>query len=131
MAVNNEVKRQTYLSDDELEQFRTQLQNLKKEEESEIEELKKSADNISRDASDVQSSRSHHPGDAASDDQIRKTSYTLIDKKKEKIDKIIVALDRIDAGTYGICTVSGKPIQKKRLEAIPYAMHTVDAKEQD
>ncbi len=36
----------------------------------------------------------------------------------EQIDR---ALERIDAGTYGVSEVSGKPIPKARLEAVPYA----------
>lgn len=31
------------------------------------------------------------------------------------------ALKRIDEGTYGYCTTCGKPIEEKRLEAIPWA----------
>ena len=31
------------------------------------------------------------------------------------------ALRRLDAGTYGVSEVSGKPIPKERLEAVPYA----------
>lgn len=131
MAAENDVKQKTHLSDDELAHFKNKLINLKEKEEAEIEELKESADNINKDASDLKSGRAHHPGDAATDDQIKKTSYTLIEKKKEKLGKIKVALDRITAGTYGICTVTGKPISKERLETIPYAMHTVDAKQLD
>lgn len=43
----------------------------------------------------------------------------------EKLDKQLVevnaALDRIKKGTYGICEVSGEPIEKERLEANPSA----------
>ena len=31
------------------------------------------------------------------------------------------ALQRLDEGTYGVSEVSGKPIPKDRLEAVPYA----------
>jgi RNA polymerase-binding transcription factor DksA len=36
-------------------------------------------------------------------------------------EKIVAALSRIDAGTYGICERCGKPIEKARLRALPYA----------
>src|SRR3984885_11454224 len=43
----------------------------------------------------------------------------------EKLDKQLVevnaALDRIKKGTYGVCEVSGEPIEKERLEANPSA----------
>jgi len=42
------------------------------------------------------------------------------------LDQIDSALARIAAGTYGISTVSGKPIPLERLEALPYATTLVD-----
>ncbi|KAA0234384.1 MAG: hypothetical protein EDR02_08980 [Actinobacteria bacterium] len=44
------------------------------------------------------------------------------------IDEIDAALARIDAGSYGICMVSGKPIPKERLKAIPWATERVEYK---
>lgn len=129
MSKTEHIQQKTHLSNEELEHFKNKLQELKKEEEQAIEELHESAGNVDADADDVRSSRAHHPGDAASDDQIKKTSYTIIEKKKEKLEKIIVALDRITAETYGVCMTTGKPIKKERLEAIPYAMHSIEAKE--
>jgi len=35
------------------------------------------------------------------------------------------ALNRLDRGTYGICTICGKPIAPARLEALPYAVQCV------
>jgi RNA polymerase-binding transcription factor DksA len=34
------------------------------------------------------------------------------------------ALRRIERGTYGICEISGEPIEEKRLQAIPWATIT-------
>ena len=127
MSDQKDVKQKTHLSQKELDKFKSRLQELKEKEEKEIEELMQSADNINADAEDVQSAKAHHPADAATDDQLKKSSYLMIEKKKEKIEKIKIALDRIAAGTYGICVTTGKPIEKERLDAIPYAMHTVDA----
>ena len=36
----------------------------------------------------------------------------------ERIDK---ALAKMDQGTYGLCDRCGKPIEKARLKALPYA----------
>jgi len=38
-----------------------------------------------------------------------------------RFNEVLQALERINAGTYGICTVSGMPIEKKRLDANPSA----------
>ena len=40
------------------------------------------------------------------------------------------ALKRIDAGTYGVCEMSGKQIAHARLEAIPFARYTVECQAQ-
>ena len=40
------------------------------------------------------------------------------------------ALTRIENKTYGICRVSGKLIDKKRLRAVPHATLSIDAKNQ-
>jgi DnaK suppressor protein len=44
----------------------------------------------------------------------------------ETLEQVVRALARIDAGTYGVSEVSGKPIPIERLEAIPYAATLVD-----
>lgn len=118
----------THLSGEELDHFRKKLEKEKAETEKEIERLKSSAESVDDNFDDRQSGQDHHPGDVASDAQMKKTDYTLLEKQREKHKKIEAALERIESGTYGICLVTGKPIQKERLEAMPYAMHTVDAK---
>lgn len=40
--------------------------------------------------------------------------------------KIAAALGRLDAGKYGICENCGKPINPRRLEALPYVTLCVD-----
>jgi len=118
----------THLSDEELEHFKQKLKEEKEESEKEIERLKSNAESIERNSDDRQSGQDHHPGDVASDAQMKKTSFTLLEKQREKLKKIEAALERIESGTYGVCLITGKPIEKERLEAIPYAMHSVDAK---
>lgn len=121
-------KYRTPLSDDELEHFKSKLEKEKKETEQKIENLKSSAESIDENADDRQSGQDHHPGDVASDTQMKKTNFTLLEKQRDKLQKIEAALERIDMETYGVCLITGKPIQKERLEAMPYAMHAADAK---
>ena len=44
----------------------------------------------------------------------------------ETLELVVRALGRIDAGTYGLSEVSGKPIPIERLEAVPYATTLID-----
>tara|TARA_R110000868_G_scaffold306734_1_gene568059 strand:+ start:91878 stop:92321 length:444 start_codon:yes stop_codon:yes gene_type:complete len=118
----------TYLSKEELDHFKEKLIEEKIKSESEIKTLQASIDEIENKMDDTSSGSAHHQGDLGSSEDLRATNYTLIEKQKEKLEQITAALDRIETGNYGICIVTGNPIQKGRLEAIPYALHSVDAK---
>jgi RNA polymerase-binding transcription factor DksA len=45
---------------------------------------------------------------------------------RDELAQVQKALARIEAGTYGISEVSGKPIPRERLEAVPTATTIVD-----
>jgi RNA polymerase-binding transcription factor DksA len=45
----------------------------------------------------------------------------ITDKLEKELAEVKAALDRIAKGKYGICEVSGEPIETKRLEANPSA----------
>lgn len=58
-------------------------------------------------------------------------SNTAILKQLEvQYNDVKRALDKIKKGTYGICEVSGKPIEKERLEANPAARTCLDHKDE-
>lgn len=40
------------------------------------------------------------------------------------------ALDRIERGTYGTCVVCGRPIERLRLDALPYTPYCVHCERQ-
>ena len=45
----------------------------------------------------------------------------LATELQEALDEVEAAITRIEAGTYGLCEVCGKPIGAARLEAMPAA----------
>jgi DnaK suppressor protein len=51
----------------------------------------------------------------------RERDLSLSNNIKDLTDKIQRALDRIDQGTYGLCARCGRPIEKARIRALPYA----------
>jgi len=71
-----------------------------------------------------------HQADAGSDAYDRDFALSLLSQEQDALYEIEQALKRIDAGTYGICETSNKAIPHPRLEAIPFARHTVECQSQ-
>ena len=71
-----------------------------------------------------------HQADAGSDTYDRDFALILLSQEQDALYEIEEALKRFDAGTYGICEMSGKPIPQARLEAIPFARFTVECQTQ-
>lgn len=71
-----------------------------------------------------------HQADAGSDAYDRDFALSLLSQEQDALYEIDEALKRIDLGTYGKCEMSGKPIVRARLEAIPFARFTVECQSQ-
>jgi RNA polymerase-binding protein DksA len=67
-----------------------------------------------------------HLGDAATAMHDRELDYTLADNEQQLLSEIDAALQRIEDGTYGICTNRGERISEERLEALPWARLCID-----
>jgi DnaK suppressor protein len=50
----------------------------------------------------------------------------LVARDVDRLQRIDRALEKIRDGSYGLSDVSGKPIPRARLEAVPEALDTVD-----
>jgi RNA polymerase-binding transcription factor DksA len=71
-----------------------------------------------------------HHADAASDAYECDFALRLLSHEQDALYEIDGALHRIELGTYGVCEMSGKPIPRVRLEAIPFARFTVECQSQ-
>jgi RNA polymerase-binding transcription factor DksA len=58
----------------------------------------------------------------------RERDLALSAQARQTVADIDAALDRLVAGTYGYSLVSGRPIPRERLEAIPWATELVEEK---
>lgn len=116
---------------EDLQHFKQKLEELQQETEEEITTLRESLDNLTSNQEDESSAAAHHQGDIASEEDEREKFLIMIGKQQDKLDEITAALDRIELGTYGVCEDTGDKIQKERLEAIPYARYSVDARRKD
>jgi DnaK suppressor protein len=59
--------------------------------------------------------------DAGSATFERERDLSLVNNVVDLIDRIDKALAKMEDGTYGLCERCGKPIEKLRLKALPYA----------
>jgi RNA polymerase-binding transcription factor DksA len=67
-----------------------------------------------------------HPADTASETFEREKEVSILERLEQELAEIQAALERIDAGTYGVDEVTGEPITPERLEAVPTARANVE-----
>jgi RNA polymerase-binding transcription factor DksA len=77
------------------------------------------------------------PGDVQFDDESgegdslvveRERDLALAGQARQTVTEIDAALRRIDEGVYGLSVISGRPIPKERLRALPWATELVEEK---
>lgn len=68
-----------------------------------------------------------HMADAGTDNFDRDFALSLVSNEQEALFEIEEAIKRIKNGTYGICELTGKPISKDRLLAVPFARYSVES----
>lgn len=67
--------------------------------------------------------------DKASNAYTKEFLYSLSNTDREVLQKVDDALVRIANGTFGICVECGESLNKKRLEAVPWASHCLPCQE--
>jgi RNA polymerase-binding protein DksA len=67
-----------------------------------------------------------HMADMGTDNYEQEFTLGLVEKDRQLLREINVALQKIRDGTYGICEGTGKPITKARLEAKPWAKYSIE-----
>ncbi|MGH7960545.1 MAG: TraR/DksA family transcriptional regulator [Candidatus Binatia bacterium] len=87
----------------------TQKQQLLRELDEEFQEGKEGALDEGMDTYDI-----------ASEERSREINLILSDRDREKLQAIEDALERIEAGSYGICEMCEEEIAPERLEALPF-----------
>ena len=65
--------------------------------------------------------QTQEPGDQASSATMENLRTSMSDAEVGELQRITVALEKIEAGTYGICSDCGDHISEKRLKLFPNA----------
>ncbi|MBB1253243.1 TraR/DksA family transcriptional regulator [Streptomyces alkaliterrae] len=113
-------------TDQEVADARTELEEEAGRRRSEIAALEEALSGLMRDS-----------GDGAGDDQAdtgsknitREHELALAGNAREILYQTERALERLEAGTYGLCESCGNPIGKARMQAFPRATLCVDCKQ--
>jgi RNA polymerase-binding transcription factor DksA len=84
-----------------------------------VEELK--AELGTAESEDELADYDQHPADTASDTFEREKDLSILDQLEYELAELHAALERVDAGTYGVDEQTGEPIDPARLDAIPTA----------
>ena len=115
-----------------------ELARFKKEIQKRIDELNGNMDVIRDDlnidskgnASLAQDSvYSVHMADAGTDSYEREKGFHLMNRETDYINFLNLALQRIDSGEFGICSVCGEKIPEERMMEVPNATKCVSCKE--
>lgn len=114
-------KNEEYMSDGQLEHFRSILERWK---ESLMEEVDRTIDHLRDDSGNFPDAN-----DRASMETEFGIELKTRDRERKLVRKINAALERITQGTYGYCEKTGEEIGLARLEARPIATMCLEAQE--
>ena len=87
-------------------------------------------DGLAKETAEALPGYSLHMADSGTDNFDRDFALSLLSSDQDAIYEIEEALKRIERNTYGTCELTGKPIPKARLAAIPWTRFTVEAQGQ-
>jgi DnaK suppressor protein len=93
-------------------------------------QLLKQMSGLAKESAQEMAGYSLHMADSGTDNFDRDFALSLLSSDQDAIYEIEEALKRIEKNTYGVCELTGKPIPKARLEAIPWTRFTVQAQAQ-
>jgi RNA polymerase-binding protein DksA len=122
-----EEERETPFSEEELEHFKELLLQRRREAKEEIKQMREQIDQRKEQAGD-NSAYGVHMADAGTDAMEREKLHLMIARQQKYIGYLERALERIENKTYGVCRVTGEPIAKERLEAVPHTEISIEAK---
>lgn len=114
-----------------LEHFKNIILTQRRELIEEIESLTgRMIDSTTGEGNEDNSIYSLHMADQGTDAMEREKNYLLAQRNDDHIKRLDEALKRIESGTFGVCVVCGKLIEKERLEAVPTTQKHVECKNQ-
>ncbi len=116
-------KNRAGLSAKELEHFRALLLEKRRELLGDVSSMEREA---LRSGNTNLSNLPLHMADTGTDNYEQEFTLGLVEKDRQLLREIQVALAKIQDGSYGVCEGTGKPISVPRLEAQPWAKYSIE-----
>ena len=114
-------------SQEDLEEFKVIIQKKIARSQEDLALLKAAYKNDADNGTD-DTSPSFKSFDEGSEVMNKEANVQLAIRREKFIRDLNNALLRIENGTYGVCRVTGKLIQKERLRLVPHATLSIEAK---
>ena len=111
----------TPLSQKEVQELKAQLLAERKDLEAQYKELEESSFGTNQSELTGEMGFDEEYADAGTATFERERDLSLVNNLRDLMERIDKALGKIEEGTYGLCDRCGKPIEKLRLKALPYA----------
>ena len=111
----------TPLSKKEIQELKAQLLAERKDLEAQYKELEESSFGTNQSELTGEMGFDEEYADAGTATFERERDLSLVNNLRDLMERIDKALGKIEDGTYGLCDRCGKPIEKPRLKALPYA----------
>lgn len=123
----DEARENTAFTEEDFEHFNQLILERRQEAIDDIERMRSQLEDA-REQAENDTAYSFHMADAGTDAMEREKLYLMIARQQKYVGYLDRALERIQNRTYGICKVTGKPISKERLEAVPHTEISIEAK---
>ena len=126
------VKKKSY-SKSKLEKFRKNIESKLKVISNEMSDLKQNLHSGNKDynSSSHDSVYSVHMAEAGTDSYEREKGFQLMNRESDYYKSLTKALERIDDGSFGVCTVCGELIPEERMMEVPNTTKRVECKEKE
>jgi DnaK suppressor protein len=111
----------TPLTKKEIQELKDQLVAERADLQAQFDELEESSFSTNQSDLTGEMSFDEEYADAGTATFERERDLSLVNNLRDLMERIDRALGKIQEGTYGLCDRCGKPIEKLRLKALPYA----------
>src|SRR5262245_40879254 len=109
------------LTKKEIDELREHLRKERTDLQAQLDELESSTFSANQSEMSGEMGFDEEYADAGTDTFEREKDLSLVNNINDLTSRIDKALVKMDDGTYGLCDRCGKPIEKPRLKALPYA----------